>query len=201
MVESDMETEIEAKFPDIDVSLIRAGLKNIGAVREHPEVLMRRKNFDYPDWRLEKIGGWVRVRDEVDKITLSYKQLNDRTLHGTKEVSVEVSDFEETCKFLGAIGMEVKSYQETKREKWRMGDVEIDIDTWPWVPTFLEVETPTEEKLRKAVEKLGLDWKEAMHGSVENIYQKYYDFSEPEINHWSEIRFISPPDWLLKRKK
>ncbi len=80
-----MQTEIEAKFLDVDVEALRKKLEEIGATQEHPEIFMKRKVFDYPDSRLEKKGGWIRVRDEGEKITLSYKQLNDRSLHGTKK--------------------------------------------------------------------------------------------------------------------
>lgn len=46
---------------------------------------MRRKNYDYPDKKLEKVNGWARLRDEGDKVALSYKQLNDRSVNGMKE--------------------------------------------------------------------------------------------------------------------
>lgn len=196
-----MDIEIEAKFLDIDVTALRAKLTAVGAKQEHPEVLMKRNIFDYPDLHLEKIGGWVRVREEGNKITMSYKQLNDRTLHGTQEVTLFVDDFEKACEFLIAIGLEQKAYQETKREKWLFGDVEVTIDTWPWIPTFVELEGPSEEALKAVTEKFGLDWKDAMHGSVETAYQKYYDFTEQEIDHWESITFVSPPGWLLARKK
>ncbi len=196
-----METEIEAKFPDIDPDALRAKLRALGAKMEHPEVMMRRKPFDYPDNRLEKIGGWVRVRDEGDKITLSYKQLNDRTLHGTKELTVVVNDFEKTCDLMTAIGLEAKSYQETKREKWILDEVEVTIDTWPWIPTLVELEGPTEESVRTVAEQLGFRWENAMHGSVENVYQMHYDFTDSEIDHWERITFVPAPDWLLAKKK
>lgn len=196
-----METEIEVKFPDIDADALRSALKEKGAHLEYPEVLMRRKTFDYSDRRLNKIGGWIRVRDEGDKVTLSYKQLDDRTLHGTKEANVVVDDFEKACRFLEAIGMMTKSYQETKREKWSYKGVEVTIDTWPWVPTFAELEGPTEEVVREVASDLGFDWNSAMHGSVEPIYQMHYDFTDEEIDHWESITFIAPPDWLLAKKR
>lgn len=196
-----MKTEIEAKFPDVDVALLRIKLKEVGATQEHGEILMRRSNFDYPERILDKKGGWVRVRDEGSKITLSYKQLNDRTLHGTKEVSVDVGDFEKTCEFLNAIGLEVKAIQETKREKWVYKGVEITIDTWPWIPTFVELEAESEQSIKEVAQDLGFDWKDAMHGSVETVYQMHYDFSESEIDHWESITFIPEPEWLTVRKK
>jgi len=195
-----METEIEAKFPDIDAEVLRLKLKKNGAILEHPEILMRRKTFDDPDRRLSKIGGWIRVRDESNKVTLSYKQLNDRSLHGTKEISIVVNNFDSACQFLKAIGLVEKSYQETKREKWIYKGVEVTIDTWPWVPTFVELEGPTEELVKEVAKDLGLDWNKAMHGSVENIYQMHYDFTDDEIDSWESITFTDPPDWLLKRK-
>lgn len=196
-----MNTEIEAKFLEVNPGAIREKLKAIGAEQIYEEREMHRATFDYPDSRLEKIGGWVRVRDEKDKITFSYKQLNDRTLHGTKEIETTVGSFENTVELLKAIGLEQKAYQETKREKWTLGDCEITIDTWPWIPTFVELEAPTEEAMKALAEKLELNWAEAMHGSVETAYQKYYDFTEHEIDSWPEITFIPKPDWLLAKKK
>jgi adenylate cyclase class 2 len=196
-----METEIEAKFIDIDKEKLCQKLIEKGAVLEHPEILMRRKVYDYPDKRLNKIGGWVRVRDEGDKITLTYKQTNKKTLQGTKEISIIVNDFEKTCKFLEAIGMMEKSYQETKRERWKYKGVEITIDTWPWIPTFIELEGSNEEIVKEVAKDLELDWGKAIYGSVEVIYKIYYDVSEEEINSYPIIKFTDPPDWLLKRKR
>lgn len=196
-----METEIEAKFPDIDASAFRLLLKEKGAMLEYPEVLMRRKNFDYPDRHLYEVGGWIRVRDEGDKVTLSYKQLNDRTLHGTKEVNVVVDSFDKTCQFLEVIGMVSKTYQETKREKWSYKSVEVTIDTWPWVPTFMELEGPTGEAVKSVASDLGFDWDKAMHGSIEPIYQMHYAFTDEEIDKWELITFTPPPDWLLAKKR
>lgn len=166
-----------------------------------PERIMVRRPYDFPDKRLEKIGGWVRVRKEGDKTTLCYKQLNDRTLHGTKEITVVVDDFDVTCKFLEAIGLVSKSYQETKRESWKLGEVEIELDTWPWVLSFIEIEAPSEEKLRESAAKLNLDFSDALYGSFEPVYQAVYDVTEEEIDSWLEIRFVDIPDWLeIKRK-
>lgn len=197
-----METEIEAKFINIDCDAFRKKLTEVGAKLIYPERFMKRRTYDDAGGSLRKIGGWVRVRHEGDVVTLSYKQLNDRTLHGTKEVTVEVNDFEKTCEFMKAIGFVEKSYQETKREKWIHDGAEVTIDTWPWIPTFVEIEAKDEDHIKNISARLGFDWKDALHGSVENAYMAVYDVTEDEIDDWKEILFSSVPEWLeIKRKK
>lgn len=197
-----METELEAKFLDVETDELRGKLKAVGAKQIYSERLMRRKVFDFPDERLEKEGAWIRVRDEGDKITLSYKRLVDRTLHGTKELTVEVSDFEATCNLLLVLGLKLDTYQETKREKWLINGSEITLDTWPWIPTFVEIEAPSEADLKSLAEKLGFDWSRAMHGSVETAYQQYYDVTEKEVDNWESMTFVPVPEWLeIRRKK
>lgn len=196
-----MQVEIEGKFLNIDAEALRRKLDGVGAKLIHKEQSMRRKNFDYPDGRLEKIGGWVRVRDEGDRVALAYKQLFDRTLEGTKEISVVVNNFDDICNLLLAIGLDNKSYQETKRERWDLDGVEVTIDTRPWIPTFVKLEVPTEEKLKEAAKVLGLGRSLVLHGSVETAYQHYYNVSEEEIDRWETITFVPVPDWLeIKRK-
>lgn len=196
-----MHTELEAKWLNINIADMRARLTAAGATLVVPERLMVRAVFDYADKRLEKIGGWVRVRNEGDKVTLSYKQLNDRTLHGTKEVTVVVDDFDTTCAFLKAIELEQNSFQETKRESWKIGDTEIELDTWPWIPSFVEIEAKSEDALQSAAKALRLDYAQALHGSVETAYQAVYDITEEAIDNCPEIRFGAVPDWLESARK
>ena len=196
-----MQTEIEAKFLNVNHDEIRNKLKVLGATCEQPMRLMRRKNYDYPDSRLEKIGGWVRVRDEGDKTTLAYKQLNHRGVDGTKEVSVVVNSFDDTCLLLDNIGLEMKSYQETRRESWTLNDIQIELDEWPWVKPYIEIEAKSEESMFELAEKLGFNKAEAVHGSVEIVYLSEYDVTEEEVDSWPEILFIETPTWLRKKQK
>ena len=165
---------------------MRKRLQEVGATLVQPERLMRRVNLDYPDRRLNEVNGWVRVRDEGDKITLAYKQLDNRGLDGTKEVQVTVSDFKDTVAFLQAIGLRQENYQESKRESWELDGVEIELDEWPWVKPFLEMEGRDEAQLRGIAGKLGLDWAQTVHGSVEIAYLAEYDVTEQEVDDWED---------------
>jgi adenylate cyclase class 2 len=82
-----------------------------------------------------------------------------------------------------------------------LNGVEVTIDTWPWIPTFVELEASSEEKLMGAAKELELNWQQVIHGSVETAYQANYDVTEEEIDGWESITFIPVPDWLeIKRK-
>ena len=193
-----METEIEAKFLDIDKEEIRKKLREIGAELVHEERLMKSKVYEHPT---EKQNDWFRVRDEGDKITLSYKQLLDRTLHGTKEIDVVVNDFDKACSILEKSKLKFVTNQEKRREKWQLSKTEIVIDTWPWIPTFIEIEAPTENEVKSAAEKLGFDWNKAEHGSVETVYMKHFDVTEEEVDDWSDMTFTPVPEWLEKKRR
>ena len=196
-----METEIEGKFLDINVEEIKNKLKSLNAKMTHKERFMNSAIYDYEDKRLGKIGGWIRVRDEGNKVTLSYKQLNDRTLHGTKEVSLTINNFENACLFLESIGLKKKTVEEKKREEWILDEVEISIDTWPWIPTFLEMEGKNEKSLRNVCKKLDLNWDEVIHGSVEAAYQKYFNVTEDEVSNWASFVFTdNVPAWLEEKR-
>jgi len=196
-----MQTELEAKFLDVNHDKLRRSLKQQGAICRLPMRLMHRKNFDFPDFRFQESGGWVRVRDEGDRITMSYKQLNDRGLHGTKEVNLVVSDFSEACNFLRSIGLEEKTDQETKRESWELAGVEIELDEWPWVKPYVEIEAKTEENLKKIAKLLGLNFQDAVFGSVEIVYEAEYNVTDEEIDMIPVVKFGKIPKWLEERRK
>lgn len=196
-----MEVEIEAKFLGVDVGGLRARLQALGATLVHPERLMRRYNFDYPDARLEAAHGWVRLRDEGDRVTLAYKQSTGRTLHGMSEVSVVVSDLARARSFVEAVGLVTKGLQETKRERWELQQCEVTIDTWPWVPGFVELEGPSEHVVRSAATALGFSFERALYGSVEIVYQQYFNVTEREIQCYPELTFGPVPAWLEAKRK
>ena len=157
-----MKNEIEAQFLDINKDNVRAKLSEIGAKMVKPETLMRRVVFYTGE------HSFARVRDEGDKIVMTYKNVsNGRSIMGTKEVNIEVNSYDDAILFLKGCGLEIKAKQETKREVWQFGKVEICIDTWPWIPAFMEIEGPTEKSVWETAKKLGFDKKQAKYGSVD----------------------------------
>lgn len=167
-----MNPEFEARFLTIDPDAIIDRLRERGATQTMPRTLMRRvvlKNQDIADR-----GGWLRLRDQGDRTTLTYKEVNDGDspvgIDSILEAEVEVSDFRGAQRLLEAMGFFTLRYQENYREEWRLDGVTFDLDTWPDLPTYLEIEGPNEADVQHAASVVGLDYATATFGSVDDVY-------------------------------
>lgn len=165
--------EIEVKFLDIDIDMLTKKLVSLGAVKKF-EVVMKRKVFDFPGWPMSKEGAWLRVRDEGSKVTMSFKKrlgISDKGDKGMEEVEVVVSDFEDACEMLLKIGMVVKFYEENKRSEYELDGVKIDIDRWPLLKPYVEIEGDSWEDVENISNKLGFSWEERKIMSTWQIYK------------------------------
>ena len=184
-----MKTELEATFPNIHKDDIRKKLRNSGAELLRSEFMQKRYAFRLPKGNHIN-GGWARVRDESDKITMSIKVVDGDKINNQKEVCLKVDSFDEAVYFLTLLGCEKKAYQETKRELWVLDNVEITIDEWPFLEPFLEVEGKSEEEVMEVCKKIGLKYDQALFCAVDKLYSLKYNVSEDIINnHTPEIVF------------
>ena len=88
-----------------------------------------------------------------------------------EEVEIEVSNYENTGNLLKKIGMVEKFSQEKKRITWKKGSVIYDIDTWPRLNTYLEVEGENWADVDNAVLELDYDLKNKVICSATQIYE------------------------------
>lgn len=184
-----MNIEFEATFPNIDKDGIRKILKKTGAELVRPEYLQRRVVFNLPQGHEIK-GGWLRVRDEGDKTTMSLKVVDGNKIENQKEVYLEINDFNSAELLLTSIGCQRKAYQESKRELWKLDDVDITIDEWPFLEPYVEIEAPSEEIVKNVSKQLGFDYQDALFCSVDTLYSNKYGVPTDVINnHTPEILF------------
>ena len=196
-----MAVEIEVKFLNVDHDEIRQKLAAIGATLKIPMRLMRRQLFDFPDGRLQTANrGRLRVRDEGSKITLTYKSGSDKEY--SQEQETIVGSYESTVEILEAIGLQAFTTQQTKREAWQLGDVEIVLDIWPWLNPYIEIEGSTETSIEQVAAKLGLEWEDGVFGSADTAYRAQYPkmTTHDSIGAIANLTFDGPmPKWLSER--
>ncbi|MBR2795608.1 CYTH domain-containing protein [Candidatus Saccharibacteria bacterium] len=199
-----MKKEIEAVFINIDKNKLRTKLKELGAKLIVPERKMIRTVFK-TDNPATKQRSFLRVRDEGDKTVVTYKKFLDSTVTGVREINVVVDSYDNAVELFRVLELHEKSYEESLRETWEYNGAEIDIDTWPWLPTYVEIEGSSVENMTTTAQKLGFKIEDAIFDSVGKIYELYYDVSETDINTgkngWSRIEFVPTPEWLESRRR
>ncbi len=198
----EMKIETEVKFLKQNHETIRAALIALGATCVQPMRLMKRAIIDFPDRRLQtgELNSYIRVRDEGDKVTLTYKQFNSLSVDGAREIETSVDSFDDAVHIFTSIGLEVVSLQESKRETWKYNESEIVLDEWPWLDPYIEIEGESEEALKSMSNQLGLDWSDAVFGDVMVAYRvQYPQLTEKDtVGSLKEVRFDAPlsQSWL-----
>ena len=196
-----MQTEIEVKFLAVDHNVVRAALQKVGATLEQPMRLMHRSIIDYPDNRLQKAGGFIRVRNEGHRTTVTFKQFDALSIDGAREIETSVDDYKAMVALLQAAGLRVTSEQESKRETWQLDNCEVVLDEWPWLKPYIEIEGPDETSLRTVAVQLGFDWHDAVFGDVVVAYRAEYRIPSGILSKNPRISFDQPvPEWLEKAR-
>ena len=177
-----MNTEYEIRVLEIDKEKLISKLEELGATFNGK---WHQKRYVY-NTIPKKENEWIRLRTNGIKTTLTYKNVEKKTLDGTKELEVEVEDFVKTSQLLENAGLHHKGYQENKREQYILNGIEIDIDTWPLIPTYVEIEGKNEQEVLDVAKILQLDKDKMTALDVQSLYLEIYGI---DIEKISQLRF------------
>ena len=192
-----MKIEYEATFTNINKDVMRAKLETSGASLIRPEYLQKRAVFELPKGNEIK-GGWLRVRDEGDRITLTLKVVRGAGIESQKEILLEVNDFDQAERLLTMIGCRKTAYQESRRELWKLDGAEITLDEWPFLEPLVEIEGNSEDQVKDIAARLGFSYENALFGTVSALYDKKYGLSKDIFNNIPKIIFDMENPFISK---
>jgi hypothetical protein len=184
-IKKPMEVEYEGRILDVSPTEIREKARALGGHMKAPLTLYRRSVFKLCD--VER--GFVRVRDEGNKTTMTAKIFRNKDFPEEYELGIKDS-FESGLAFLRALNLTEKAYHETIREKWfiprRIGGAselcELTIDYIPGLPAYSEIECKSQRDLRRACQLLGVKYGELLFGGYGNVFVHYYGMAAKDIN-------------------
>lgn len=119
---------------------------------------------------------WIRVRQTNDKVTIAVKHIlasDNSHLQQLMENEIEVASINQANSLLEALGFSYKSYQEKRRVTYLLDNHEIDIDTWPGIPTYFEVEGTSYDDLVAILDRLGYTIEDTISCTADEVYEKY----------------------------
>jgi adenylate cyclase class 2 len=175
--------EYECTILDIDSQDFISKLISLGA-KNKGEYFQRRYVYDFNPVNRNK---WIRLRTNGDTTTICIKEIKNRNaIGGTSEIEVEVGDFDTANEILESLGYHHRNYQENVRRSFTLNGVSIDIDSWPLIPDYVEVEGSSESEVLDTLKLLGISQKEITTLDVESIYKDIYGIDLLKIK---ELKF------------
>ena len=178
-----MEKERELTVLNIELDDFIKTLEDLSAEKQG-EFLQRRYVYDVKPLNSNK---WIRLRTNGTKTTLTIKEIKDKNaIEGTNELEVVVGDFDKTNEILKELGYEARNYQENYRRVYLLGNVEISIDSWPLIPTYVEIEGKTNEDVERVLKLVNTKNYKTTTFDVESIYREIYGIDIMKIK---ELKF------------
>ena len=153
--------------------------------KESIEEYLDFKNFDVNklyDSRILKIiedskskfFKWIRLRQDGEKVELTIKYIyNSEAEYGideVKEVEILVDDFETANKLVEEMGYYREKLTEKRRVSYTLDGLEIEIDTWPLIKTYVEIEGKDVDKIYEVAKKLGYEKEDTKVMNTEDVF-------------------------------
>lgn len=154
-----MAQEIETKVLNIDAKDIKQKLLSFGANKTQETRLI-------VDWyRIKGIkegeDPWfLRIRSNSEgKCEVTWKAKSDilGTARKHKEINFNIQEPEKLSDLFEELGLEKYAHQEKDRTSFSYKDWRFDIDQYPKMPAYLEIEGVSEEHVNQAIKLIGLD--------------------------------------------
>lgn len=134
---------------------------------------------------------WIRLRDSGRGVTLVVKQIVGDGVDGTHEIEVGVDDFASTNALLGVLGFVPKSYQENRRTSFVLDGVQLEIDLWPHLTPYLEIEGESEADVIRVAGLLGCATTDLTSENTIDIYARH-GIDLDSVPHLSFTNAMSP---------
>jgi adenylate cyclase, class 2 len=162
--------EIELKILDINPTKLRKQLVALGAERLSAPFKIIDIFYKLPTKQKSPL---LRLR-KGKQIHLSTKKRtkDDKFLINT-ERQIEVSNYTVAREIINQFGFEVSRHREKKREEWKYQGIIIEIDTYPGIPTYMELETKNKKAALRLLTKLGIQDSQTRNWSATEVI-KYY---------------------------
>ncbi len=130
---------------------------------------------------------WIRLRDTGAEVTMTVKEIAHDGIDGTHETEITVDDFDTTNRLLGKLGFTPKSYQENHRASFTLDGAQLEIDTWPLIPPYLEIEADSRDHVVQVAALLGYGETQLTGENTIKIFARH----GIDLNSTPELRF--PP--------
>lgn len=167
--------EYEIRLYDINEPKIKKIIRDNNGVLINKKRIMRIFTYYHPN---DKKDSYIRIRDEGKQITLTIKTKLKSKYPIEREI--EINSIEEGDAILKFLGCKKKYTVEKIRETYNLGNCkEIVFDSYPGLPTYMEIDCHDEDNLKKISHLLGYNLSDhnkfnGKNTSIDDLYFQLY---------------------------
>ncbi|MEG2275675.1 MAG: hypothetical protein RSB51_03160 [Clostridia bacterium] len=130
---------------------------------------------------------WIRLRKTGEKVELTIKHILKRKKLGydidkINEYEIKVDNLEVANLILEQFSIVPRGYQEKYRISYEYDEMQIEIDKWPKIPAYVEIEGKNVEKIYNLAKLLGYEKENVKIMNTAEVYNlnnlNIYDFPE-----------------------
>ncbi len=185
-----MPLEVETKILEVDSAAVSARLDDLGAKK----ILEARMTIDwYGPKGLTHRGDdpwYVRVRSFTPGgCEISWKSLGkiEGNTRQSQEVCLGIDDTRQAGQLLLALDLEHYAHQEKDRTSWQYMQWRFDLDRYPNMPAYLEIEGESHEHVTEAIELLGLSNHTAISEGERKLISERYGLDWNQMSFGSKV--------------
>jgi len=181
-----MAHEIETKVLDINSEEVERGLLALGAKKTKETRLI--VDWYRPIGTKEGEDPWfLRVRSNSDGVSeVTWKAKSDiiGKVRKHKEINFHIPEPEKLGDMFEEIGLEKYAHQEKDRRSFQYMDWVFEVDLYPGMPAFLEIEGKSEEHIKEAMQLLNIGDNRTWTDGERTLIQDIYGLD------WYDMRFL-----------
>ncbi len=180
-----MAHEIETKVLEINTDELKSKLVSLGA----DKIQETRLTVDWYRVKGTKEGEdpwFLRIRSNSEgKNEVTWKAKSDilGVSRKHKEINFDILESEKLSDLFEEIGLEKYAHQEKDRTTFKYKDWQFDIDQYPNMPAYLEIEGSSEESIKEAIKLLELEDKATWAKGERILIQDTYSLD------WYNMKF------------
>jgi adenylate cyclase class 2 len=177
--------ETETKILNVDSQGLKKKFDELGALKTADTKLA--VDWFRPIGTKEGEDKWfLRIRTYSDgKNEVTWKGKSDvlGASRTHKEINFDINDPSKLSDLFEQIGLEKYAHQEKFRMSWQYKDWKFDLDAYPKMPPYLEIEGTSESHIQEAIQLLGLENHKASSEGERTLIQNTYGLN------WYDMRF------------
>ena len=119
---------------------------------------------------------WIRLRQDGEKVEITIKYIY------SNKANYQIDDVKEIAnKLIEEMGYYRKKLAEKKRDSYSYQGMDIEIDEWPLLEPYIEIEGPSAEEIYELAKLLGYSKEQTRVMNTEDVYlEKGIDLSKYE---------------------